>query len=152
MRGKEATRTITREMKFQSIPKTNRDEPYLDWTILQQVDEAHTKLNHGIVLQVYHTEPTPSQISPTIDDNDVNEDIASVYEYFDTRETIAPVTTNGILLISQNPHEMMDSTRSSIDTGNEAIARWDITMFEPDLSGEIFLQLNNHGACSISLS
>ena len=54
---------------LQSIPKTSRDEPYLDWTILQQVDEAHTKLNHGtIVLQVYHTESTPSQISPTIDD------------------------------------------------------------------------------------
>ena len=87
---------------LQSIPKTSRDEPYLDWTILQQVDEAHTKLNHGIVLQVYHTEPTPSQISPTIDDNDVNEDIASVYEHFDTKETIAPVTTNGILLRRSN--------------------------------------------------
>lgn len=150
VRGNKSTSTIARSIKFQSISQPLHSEPYLDWTILQQSNEVHTKLNHGTVIQVYLNRKLSTEV-PSIDEHVADKHIARVNEHFDTQKTITPVTADSILLISQCPNQIMDRSGSSLCAGNSAIAGWDI-LCEPDLGVEIFLGLNNEGACSISLT
>ena len=96
VRGKEATRTIARAMKFQRQVVMNHISTGLFFNRWMK----HTR-SWTMVLYFKFTILNPHS-RKYLQLSMIMMSMKTLHEHFDTRETIAPVTTNGILLMRSN--------------------------------------------------